>query len=128
MKIKDISEVFGVPPSTFNDWKKNPDKKKLVALLSSIPKEEALEYAKTAKQKKQAPQMLLATINCSIGNKKNHLDAKAIKEIFIQGKAVTSIQKYALGVIKSEATQEEIESFAKYYRIPKKSIKAILNG
>lgn len=64
---------------------------------------------------KQAPTMLIATINCSIGDKRNHLDAETIKKL-LQGKEpATNLEKYALDVIKTEATQQEIEAFIEYY-------------
>lgn len=127
MKIKDINSLLGVPASTFNDWKKNPEKKKLAALLSAIPKELAEQLVKNGfALKKQAPSMLVATVNCSIGDKKKHLEAKIIKELLAGKSPQSNLEKYAIDVIKTEATQQEIESFASFYRIPKKSIKATL--
>lgn len=128
MKIKEISELFGVPASTFHDWQKNPEKSNLAALLASIPKEIAVQYAKNVKPKKQPPLMLLATVNCSIGDKNKHLDAKSVKNLLSGAKPKTVFEKYALDIIKTEASVQEIENFAKYYRIPKKSIMAVLNG
>lgn len=129
MKIKEISDFLGVPPSTYNDWKKNPEKKKLAALLAAIPKELALQFVKSGSVvKHQAPSMLVATVNCSIGNKKNHLDAKAIKALLSGKQAHNNIEKYAINIIKTEASKQEIEKFASFYRISKKSIKAVLNG
>lgn len=127
MKIKEIASLLGVPPSTLHDWKKNPEKKNLAAILTAMPKEVALEFIKDA-TKKQAPKMLLATVNCSIGNSTKHLKASDIKKLLSGNKPETSVEKYALDVIKTEATQEEIISFATYYRISKKSISKILNG
>lgn len=55
--------------------------------------------------------MLLATVNCSIGNKANHLDAKTVLPL-LQGKEPsTALERYALDIINTEATQEEIEAF-----------------
>lgn len=127
MKTKEIASLLGVPPSTLHDWKKNPEKKNLAAILTAMPKEVALQFIKDA-TKKQAPKMLLATVNCSIGNTKKHLKASDLKKLLSGNKAETSVEKYALDVIKTEATHEEIISFATYYRIPKKSLSKILNG
>lgn len=129
MKIHEIKSLLGVAPSTFNDWQNNPEKKSLAALLSAIPKELAIELVKNGiAKKKTAPAMLLATVNCSIGNKKNHLDSKVIKELLTGKKPQSNLEKYAIDVIKTEASQQEIENFANFYRIAKKSVKAVLNG
>lgn len=127
MKTKEIASLLGVPPSTLHDWKKNPEKKNLAAMLTAMPKEVALQFINEA-TKKQAPKMLLATVNCSIGNAKKHLKASDIKKLLVENKPETSVEKYALDVIKTEATHEEIIAFATYYRIPKKSLNKILNG
>lgn len=129
MKVKDISDFLGVPPSTFNDWKKNPEKKKLAALLTAIPIELAIGLVKSGLVvKKQAPTMLIATVNCSIGNKKNHIDVNTIKAL-LSGKAPqNNIERYAISIIKTEAVPQEIEQFASFYRISKKAIKALMNG
>ena len=129
MKIQEIKSLLGVPSSTFNDWQNNPEKKNLAALLSAIPKELAMQLVKNGiAKKKAAPAMLLATVNCSIGNKKNHLHGKIIKELLAGKKPQSNLEKYALDVMKTEASQQEIENFASFYRIPKKSIKAVLHG
>lgn len=127
MKTKEIASLLGVPPSTLHDWKKNPEKKNLAAMLTAMPKEVALGFINDA-TKKQEPKMLLATVNCSIGNTKKHLKASDIKKLLVKNKPETSVEKYALDVIKTEATHEEIIAFATYYRIPKKSLSKILNG
>lgn len=127
MKTKEIALLLGVPPSTLHDWKKNPEKKNLAAMLTAMPKEIALQFIKDA-TKNQAPKMLLATVNCSIGNTKKHLKASDIKKLLSGIEPETTVEKYALEVIKTEATQEEIISFATYYRVPKKSLSKILNG
>lgn len=129
MKIHQIKSLLGVPPSTFNDWQNNPEKKNLAALLSAIPKELAIQLVKNGlEKKKDAPAMLLATVNCSIGNKNNHLNASVIKELLAGKSPQSNLEKYALDVMKTEASQQEIENFASFYRIPKKSIKAVLHG
>jgi hypothetical protein len=129
MKISEIKALLGVSSSTYNDWKNNPEKKNLAALLSAIPKELAVQFIKSGiAKKKAAPAMLLATVNCSIGNKKNHLTAVTIKGLLAGKSPQNNLEKYAIDVIKTEASQQEIENFASFYRIPKKSIKAVLHG
>jgi hypothetical protein len=128
MKIQEIKSLLGVSPSTYNDWQNNPEKKNLAALLSAIPKELAAQFVKNGiTKKKAAPAMLLATINCSIGNKSNHLNAVAIRGLLAGKSPQNNYEKYAIDIMKSEATDQEIESFARFYRIPKKSIKAVLH-
>lgn len=129
MKINEIKDLLGVSPSTYNGWQNNPEKKNLAALLSAIPKELAMQFVKSGiAKKKDAPTMLLATVNCSIGNKKNHLTAITIKGLLTGKSPQSNLEKYAIDTMKTEATQQEIESFASFYRIPKKSLKAVLHG
>ena len=129
MKINEIKALLGVSSSTYNGWQNSPEKKNLAALLSAIPKELAMQFVKSGiAKKKAAPAMLLATVNCSIGNKKNHLNAVTIKGLLAGKSPQNNLEKYAIDIMKTEASQQEIESFASFYRIPKKSLKAVLHG
>jgi hypothetical protein len=129
MKINEIKTLLGVSSSRSSNWQNNPEKKNLAALLFAIPKEFAVQFVKSGiAKKKTAPAMLLATVNCSIGNKNNHLTATTIKGLLAGKSPQSNLEKYAIDVIKAEASQQEIESFANFYRISKKSIKAVLHG
>jgi hypothetical protein len=72
--------------------------------------------------------MLVATANCSIGDKKKHLSSNSIKEIFLYGKAKNSLEQYILDTIKDEALPQELEAFAKVHNIPMKQINKVLNA
>lgn len=61
--------------------------------------------------------MLLATINCSIGNKDNHLTAQTVKELLDGREPVNNLERYAIEIIRTEATQQEIDYFIKHYNV-----------
>lgn len=75
--------------------------------------------------------MLLLTINCSISNKKNHLKLDELLDLinhFDSKKAKLSpIQKYAIGIMKTEADSNEIEKFIQDYHIAKKDMDSVLS-
>lgn len=68
--------------------------------------------------------MLLLTINCSISNKKNHLKLDELLDLinhFDNKKAKLSpIQKYAVGIMKTEVDSNKIERFIQDYHIAKR--------
>jgi hypothetical protein len=72
--------------------------------------------------------MLVATANCSIGDKKKHLSVKQIKNLLIGQKPKDVYENYALKIIKTEALPQEIEAFAKIHNIPMKQINKVLNA
>ncbi|HRF56845.1 MAG TPA: hypothetical protein PLV58_05545 [Campylobacterales bacterium] len=129
MKIKEIDEILGVAPATFNDWKHaSHDKYNLAKLLAALPASIAIEYIKKADAIAQSkPIMLLSTVNCSISDKSKHLKASQIKAILSGKLPDTPLEKYALKIIKTEASQIEIEQFASYYKIPKLKLLKTLN-
>ena len=53
---------------------------------------------------------LLLTINCSISNKKNHLNIEQVKDLFLNIKHkkthLNTLEKYALDMIQTEAKKE----------------------
>ncbi|MCR2055557.1 hypothetical protein CHLV4139_08665 [Campylobacter helveticus] len=75
---------------------------------------------------------LLLTINCSISNKKNHLNIEQVKDLFLNIKHkkthLNTLEKYAIDMIQTEAKKEEIEWFKEKYHIPQESIDNVLNS
>jgi len=128
MKTKDINSVFGVAPATLFDWNKPEHKKNnLAKLLKSISIEEVknLLEENTLKTK---PMMLLATVNCSIGDKSKHFTLTSLKKLFYKKTNLNPYEKYALKVIKKEAMKEEIEDFISYYKIPRSRIQKAISA
>jgi hypothetical protein len=130
MKIKDIQQLLGIPASTFNDWKKpGHEKHNLALLLSAMSAEEAAKLVAIADKKALSkPVMLMSTVNCSIGNKSKHLKMGQIKALLSGKLPQTPAEKYALKIIKTEATAEEIMYFADYYKLPKTKVESVLHG
>ena len=115
MKAKEIADIFGVPQSTLNEWKKEGHSKKALAnFLTNVDKESILKLYKSA----TAYDMLVATVNASIGNESKHLGANDIKKLLMGKTPEQPIEKYALNIIKTEALKEEIEDFAIHFKIP----------
>lgn len=124
MKAKDIANIFGVPQSTLNEWKKEGHSKKVLAdFLTNVEKESILKLYKSA----TAYDMLMATVNASIGNEEKHLGVSEIKKLLMGKIPQKPIEKYALDVIKTEALKEEIEDFAMHFKIPMKKVYKVLN-
>lgn len=75
--------------------------------------------------------MLLLTINCSISDKRNHLTLDELLDLinnFDSKKAkLSSIQKYAIGIMKTEANSDEIKRFIQDYHITKKDMDSVLS-
>lgn len=129
MKSKDIYSVFGIAPSTLSDWSKEDNKKNALAkLLQTISLEDVQKIINTKQTSKPKPMMLLSTVNCSIGNKKKHFTLTKLKQIFYKQNDLDMYEKYALKVMKKEAQKEEIEDFAKYYKISPKRINTVLSS
>lgn len=130
MKIKEIHGILGVAPATFNDWKHpSHDKHNLAKLLVALPTNMAVKLIKEADTLIQnKPTMLLSTVNCSIGDKSKHLKASQIKALLSGKLPVSPLEKYALKIIKTEASHIEIEQFASYYKISKVKLQKTLNG
>ena len=73
--------------------------------------------------------MLLATVNNSIGNKKNHLSLTSLCSLFdLKKSEYTNIEKYAIDTIQNEASKEEILSFKKKYNVSQEEINHILSA
>lgn len=124
MKAKEISDIFGVPQSTLNEWKKEGHSKKALAdFLTNVDKEAILKLYKSA----TAYDMLVATVNASIGNENKHLSAHDIKKLLVGKVPQKPVEKYALDVIKTEALKEEIEDFAMHFKIPMKKVNKVLS-
>ncbi|MDR1461316.1 MAG: hypothetical protein LBI78_06710 [Campylobacteraceae bacterium] len=70
--------------------------------------------------------MLVATANCSIGDKKKHLTSKQIANIFLHGKVRNSLEQYIIDTIKEEALIQEIEAFAKFHNLSLEQINKVL--
>ena len=78
--------------------------------------------------KKIEPIMLLSTVNCSIGNIKNHFDGSMLNELFYKEQIMFSAKdKYAVGIIQHEALRVEIDDFKHFFHIPQKNIDSILS-
>ena len=71
--------------------------------------------------------MLVGTVNNSIGNEKNHFTANSLRELFFKKGNFTSLDRYAIDIIQTEATKSEIDCFAKAYQISQKNISYILS-
>lgn len=130
MKTKEIQQLLGIPASTFNDWKKQGhEKHNLALLLSALSPEEAAKLVAIADKKALSkPVMLMSTVNCSIGNKSKHLGIGQIKALLSGKLPQTPTEKYALKIIKTEATAEEIMYFVDYYKLPKAKVESVLCG
>jgi len=129
MKTKDISSVFGVAPATLFDWNKEEHKKNALAnLLKKIDLEVALEILQKENTSASKPMMLLSTVNCSIGDKKKHFTLTSLKNLFYKKEDLSIYDKYAIKIIKNEAIKEEIEDFAKYYKISINRVSQILSA
>ena len=75
MKTKEIHSILGVAPATFFDWNKtNSKKKRLAKLLKELDTDTVLELLKKAKNNAKKPNMLLYTVNQSIGDKSGVLE------------------------------------------------------
>lgn len=130
MKIREVAQLLGIAPSTFNDWKKpGHEKHNLALLLSEISAEDAARLVGMADKKALAkPAMLMATVNCSIADKSKHLKIGQIKRLLSGKPPQTPSEKYALKIIKTEATIEEIMYFANYYKLPTAKVEQVLNA
>ena len=127
MKIKEISSIFGVAPTTFFDWNKEENKKNALAtLLKNINLDDALKILAQESVAKPKPMMLLSTVNCSIGNKKKHFTLTSLKKLFYKKDDLNIYDKYAIKTIKNEATKVELEDFVSYYKIPSSRVKRVL--
>jgi len=119
MKTKEIHSILGVAPATFFDWNKTDSKKKRLAkLLKELDTDTVLELLEKAKNNAKKPNMLLYTVNQSIGDKSKHFTLTSLKKLFYKKEPLTIYEKYALSVIKNEALDMEIKQFANYYKIP----------
>lgn len=129
MKSKDIYLVLGIAPSTLSDWSKEDNKKYTLAkLLQNISLEDVQKIINAKQTSTPKPMMLLSTVNCSIGNKKKHFTLTKLKQLFYKQENLDTYEKYALKVMKQEAQKEEIEDFAKYYKISPKRINTVLSS
>ena len=127
MKTKDISDLFGIAPSTLSDWSKEDNKKHTLAkLLKNMSIDEVKNILSKEQESKLKPVMLLSTVNCSIGNKKKHFTLTGLKNLFYKKEPLNVYDKYALKTIKNEALEEEIEDFTNYYRISPKRVETVL--
>ncbi len=72
--------------------------------------------------------MLLLTVNNSIGNKKKHFTVENLCQLFNKEQDFSSVEKYALDTIKTEASLEELSWFSKDYHIPLSKIKHALSA
>lgn len=129
MKQKEIYAVFGIAPSTLSDWSKEGNKKNALAkLLKNIALEDVKKILEAQQDSKQKPMMLLSTVNCSIGNKEKHFTLTGLKKLFYKKESLNTYDKYALKTIKNEALEEEIEDFAKYYKISQERVQEALSS
>lgn len=129
MKIKEIHSILGVAPATFFDWcKVDSKKKKLAKLLKELDVDTVLKLLEQAKKKPKKPNMILYTINQSIGDKTKHFTLTSLKKVFYKKEALNNYEKYALNTIKNEAMEIEIEQFANYYKIPMNRIEKALTA
>ena len=71
--------------------------------------------------------MLLLTVNNSIGNKKKHFTIESLCQLFNKEQDFSSVEKYALDTIKTEASPEELSWFSKDYHIPLSKMKYVLS-
>ncbi|WP_428738842.1 hypothetical protein [Sulfurimonas sp.] len=127
MKTKDISELFGIAPSTLSDWSKEGNKKHTLAkLLKNMSMDDVKEILSKEPKSKSKPVMLLSTVNCSIGNKQKHFTLTGLKNLFYKKEPLNVYDKYALKTIKNEALEKELEDFTNYYRISPKRVETVL--
>ena len=70
--------------------------------------------------------MLLLTVNNSIGNEKKHFTVENLCQFFTKEQKFSSVEKYALDTIKTEASPEELFWFSKEYHIPLSKMKHVL--
>lgn len=127
MKTKDISDLFGIAPSTLSDWSKEANKKhNLAKLLKNMSMDEVKNILSKEQESKPKPVMLLSTVNCSIGDKKKHFTLTGLKNLFYKKEPLNVYDKYALKTIKNEALEEEIVDFTNYYRISPKRVETVL--
>jgi hypothetical protein len=61
--------------------------------------------------------MLPDTINTSISDRRKHLDREAVKVLFYK-ETFTAVERYAIDVIFTEASLQELIDFLKQNRIP----------
>jgi len=71
--------------------------------------------------------MLLLTVNNSISNKKKHFTVEDLCHLFNKEQNFSSLEKYVLDTIKTEASPEELSWFSKDYHIPLSKIKHVLS-
>lgn len=75
--------------------------------------------------------MLLTTINCSISNEKKHLKLDELIDLvkhFNEKKTnLSPIQKYAINMIQTEASNEEIKYFVKNYNVNQQEMNNVLS-
>ena len=71
--------------------------------------------------------ILLSTINNSIGNKKNHITAQDLCNLFNGKKVHNDLDKYVIDTIQTEASKDELENFKNTYHIPSSKIKYVLS-
>lgn len=72
--------------------------------------------------------MLLSTINSSIGDKKLHFTVEKLLSLFNKEyNAFTELEKYAIEIIQTEATIQEINNFKKNFKINSENIDYLLS-
>ena len=71
--------------------------------------------------------MLLLTVNNSISNKKKHFTVEDLCQLFNKEQKFSSVEKYVLDTIKTEASPEELSWFSKDYHIPLSKMKHVLS-
>ena len=72
--------------------------------------------------------MLLLTVNNSIGDESMHLKIDDLIELFNKKlNQYTSLDKYAVDTIQTEADEVEIKNFAKKYSIPPENVDYVLS-
>ncbi len=71
--------------------------------------------------------MLLLTINNSIGDQKKHLTIAMLCDLFQKETDFSPVEKYAVDIIQTEATESELSSFSKQFNIPKEKINHVFS-
>lgn len=71
--------------------------------------------------------MLLATVNNSIGNIKNHLTLEELCKVFHKKENFSMKEQYLIKTIKTEAKEWEVDSFSKNFNISKPTINNVLS-
>lgn len=71
--------------------------------------------------------MLLATVNNSIGDRNKHMKINELIKLFDVQEELTNIQKYAIDMIQTEATDQEINFFVNKYNIFQEKLNHILS-